>query len=202
MFLTKKTEHKALDPQNPEKISEIYTFFNHDIKGAEVTEKILERLRFPKSTVRYVAHLVKQHMFFYESTWTDAAVRRFIVRITPPKSENGDFSQVMQALNDLFDLRIADVCGMQGTPAILRKGPWSENLMELKERIEKLSAQATALSLKDLAVSGKDLMAIGIPAGKTLGLILNELLETVIDSPEQNTKESLLKIAAMKAEKL
>ena len=200
--LVKKTEHKALDPQNPEKISEIYTFFNHDIKGAEVTEKILERLRFPKSTVRYVAHLVKQHMFFYESTWTDAAVRRFIVRITPPKSENGDFSQVMQALNDLFDLRIADVCGMQGTPAILRKGPWSENLMELKERIEKLSAQATALSLKDLAVSGKDLMAIGIPAGKTLGLILNELLETVIDSPEQNTKESLLKIAAMKAEKL
>ena len=49
--------------------------------------------------------------------------------------------------------------------------------------------------MKDLAVNGRDLMAEGIPAGKHLGIVLNELFETVLDDPAMNTKEKLLIVA-------
>ena len=46
-------------------------------------------------------------------------------------------------------------------------------------------------------------MAIGIPAGKQLGLILNELLDCVLEDPQLNNKEALIKIAgSFKKEKL
>jgi hypothetical protein len=67
--------------------------------------------------------------------------------------------------------------------------------LPLLDRIEETLARGRALSLKDLAASGKDLMALGIPSGKTMGIILNELLEAVLDDPALNTKEKLLEIA-------
>ena len=84
---------------------------------------------------------------------------------------------------------------MTRTPPLLKEGPWSSNLLELKDRIEELTSQQQILGLKDLAVNGKDLMAEGIPAGRQLGAILNQLLEAVLDDPSQNTKEQLLTIA-------
>ena len=50
------------------------------------------------------------------------------------------------------------------------------------------------VSLKDLAVTGSDLIAAGMKPGKELGFVLNELLEAVIDKPEYNSKEKLLDI--------
>jgi poly(A) polymerase/tRNA nucleotidyltransferase (CCA-adding enzyme) len=54
----------------------------------------------------------------------------------------------------------------------------------------------SALRVKDLAVDGNDLAAIGVHKGPAMGKVLNELLETVLDDPEQNTKETLLCLAA------
>ena len=68
-------------------------------------------------------------------------------------------------------------------------------LIELQERIKKIEDSKQALSLKDLAVNGKDLIATGIPAGKKIGVILNELFETVLEDPEMNKKDKLLEIA-------
>jgi poly(A) polymerase/tRNA nucleotidyltransferase (CCA-adding enzyme) len=68
--------------------------------------------------------------------------------------------------------------------------------------VEKSLAESGAFSLKDLAVNGNDLMAIGIRSGKTLGIILNELLETVLDDPAQNSRETLLHIAGKLRDKL
>ena len=90
---------------------------------------------------------------------------------------------------------MADVYGMTRSPPVLKDGPWSANLLELKERIQQVQAQKQVLGLKDLAVNGKDLMAAGIPAGRRLGQILGQLLETVLDDPEQNNREQLLAIA-------
>jgi hypothetical protein len=73
--------------------------------------------------------------------------------------------------------------------------PQKDMLLPLVNRIDAIMAESKALSIKDLAVAGKDLMAIGIKPGKTMGIILNELLETVLDDPAQNTKEKLLEIA-------
>ena len=67
--------------------------------------------------------------------------------------------------------------------------------MELKDRIEKIMKEQNALSLKDLAVNGKDLMNKGIPSGKKLGVILNNLLDAVLEDPNMNNKEKLLELA-------
>jgi hypothetical protein len=63
-------------------------------------------------------------------------------------------------------------------------------------RVEAVLAQSRAFSLKDLAISGKDLMSLGVKPGPGMGIILNELLETVVDDPSLNIKEKLLEIAA------
>ncbi len=168
------------------------TFYNHEKVSKVIAETILKRLRFSNNTCTYVSHLVFHHMFHYESTWSDAAVRRFIVRVTPPSSINKPIEGVIK---DLFDLRIADVSGMTNTSALLQKGPWSNNLIEFNDRIQNILSKPSVLSLKDLAITGEDLINSGIPKGKQIGYVLSELLQVTLDDPTMNKKESLLLIA-------
>ena len=165
-------------------------FYNHDCAGEKLSQGILRRLKFSNDTVQKVSHLVREHMFFYESAWSDAAVRRFIRRVG---AEN---------IDDLFDLRLADVYGMRGenfsdaeSCAKSRTSDENKSLAELKGRIEKVLSQNSALSVKDLAIGGNDLIAIGIKPGKEIGAALKELLEFVTESPEMNTREKLLEEA-------
>jgi putative nucleotidyltransferase with HDIG domain len=155
----------------------VWTFYRHEEKSASIAKKILNRLRYSNSVIDNVCHLISEHMFLYTSDWTNAAVRRFIARV-------GETN-----LKDIFSLRRADVYAFSG------KDRNSSFLAELIDRTEKTLAKGRAFAIKDLAINGKDLMAIGVPAGKAIGLILRELLETVLDDPEQNTKEKLLEIA-------
>ena len=62
---------------------------------------------------------------------------------------------------------------------------------ESKALFEKILADGDCLTLKTMALSGKDLMAMGAPHGKVLGEILAELLDMVLQAPEKNTKETL-----------
>ena len=162
---------------------ETITFYNHERISAEMTKKILTRLRFPAKTVASVSHLVAEHMFHYESAWSDAAVRRFIVRTGT------------ESIDDLFDLRLADIYGMKRESVRMHDSAVGKNLVELKKRIEAVQKENSALSLKDLAVSGDDLAEAGIPRGKEMGRVLKELFDTVLDDPKENTKEKLLTIA-------
>lgn len=166
----------------------IITFFGHEKKSAEICKEIMTRLKFSNNEIDYVCHLIKEHMFFYESSWTDAAIRRFITRISLQKYTTSEI------IEDLFDLRIADVTGMTNTPPVLKDGRWSENLIEFKDRINQCINENAPLSLKDLAINGNDLINIGI-TGKQIGWTLNELLQDVLESPSDNTKEKLLEIA-------
>ena len=74
-------------------------FHGHDEVGARIAAEVLERLHLPRATTDRVASLVARHMFTYESTWSDAAVRRFIRTIGPA------------AIEELFLLRAADDAG-------------------------------------------------------------------------------------------
>ena len=155
-----------------------YTFYKHEAVSEKLTKKIMQRLKFPNKEIEEVSHLVGLHMFHYTEDWSDAAVRRFIVRAG------------VENIPNLFDLRRADGFGMTG------QTPDLSNLAAFKKRLEKVIAEDSALSLKDLAVGGRELMEIGIPAGPKLGIILQKLFEAVLEDPLQNTKAQLLKIAA------
>lgn len=165
------------------KEGEIYTFYGHENASAKITEKVMRRLKFSNDEITDVTHLVKEHMFHYEPAWTDAAIRRFIVRVD------------LKYMEDLFDLRVADIYGMHNNEMEIKNSLTADNLIELQDRIKEITAMQNALSLKDLAVNGKDLIALGIQPGKKIGIILNELFETVLEDPEMNTREKLLKVA-------
>jgi putative nucleotidyltransferase with HDIG domain len=154
-----------------------WTFYRHEEESARLCRKILERLRYPNIVVKTASHLVEQHMFRYDDSWTDAAVRRFIVRIGEDSLEN------------IFRLCRADAY------AITARQPGAEFLLPLKKRVDRILNERGVFSLKDLAVTGNDLIEIGIKPGKTMGIILGELLETALDDPAQNNREKLLEIA-------
>jgi len=157
--------------------SGVWTFYRHEEISCKIAQKILGRLRYPNITTDNVCHLIKEHMFHYTDEWSDAAVRRFIARVGEPN------------LEDIYRLRRADAYAFSDKEAD------SSSLLQLADRVKKILASGRAFTLKDLAVSGNDLISIGIPSGKKMGIILNELLETVLDDPAQNTREKLLEIA-------
>ena len=162
---------------------ETVTFYNHEKISRDITEKILTRLKFSNDMIKNVCHLVNEHMFHYEKNWTNAAVRRFIIRVKP---EN---------LEDLFDLRLSDMYGMWNQKVEIKYSAAIDLLLELKERIQNELEKQNALSLKSLKVNGNDLIEQNIAFGKKIGEVLNHLLECVIEDPELNEKEKLLELA-------
>ncbi len=157
-------------------------FYGHESAGEKLARQSMTDLKFSNEQIDTVSLLVREHMFYYESSWKDATVRRFLIRVGKENIEN------------LLLLRIADMYGKNNCmPEARSEG--MQSLFELKDRIAQVEEQHSALSLKDLAVNGKDLMQLGIPAGKTMGAILKELFESVTESPAMNEKEKLLTLA-------
>ncbi len=153
-------------------------FHNHEILGAEIAEKLLRNLRFSNEEVEYVTHLVRHHMFNYTDEWSDSAVRRFIYRVGK------------EYIPDILALRRADQIGMCNKRFI------SENLIKFEDRLNRVMTEASITSYKDLKVNGDDVMKhLGISPGKTVGTILDFLLESVLEDPSLNRKEILLNIA-------
>jgi tRNA nucleotidyltransferase (CCA-adding enzyme) len=150
------------------------TFHNHERVGAEMADRLLERLRFSNAQREHVVHLVREHMFDYRATWSDAAVRRFIRRVGPDH------------IADLFDLRMADSIG-NGL-----KSPDVEKLEAFAGRIERLMSADGAFSVGDLAIGGGEVMAVlGLESGPAVGEALDALLDAVLDDPSRNTPEGL-----------
>jgi len=151
------------------------TFYNHQFVGAELADRLLERLRFPNERRARIVQLVREHMFDYQPGWSDAALRRWLRRVGP------------ELVADLFDLRIADMLGnglKQGFPVVLE---------QMRVRIEHLLEASRVLRVSDLVVDGNDVMAtLGIGPGPAVRESLDALLEEVLDDPSRNTREHLL----------
>ncbi len=149
------------------------TFYGHDIVGAKMAVRALERLRFSKDTIENVAHLIRYHMFYYNvGEVSEAGVRRFIARVGP------------ETVPDLFKLREADRIGSGVPKAIPYK---TRHLLFMIEKVKK-----DPVSPKMLKLKGNDIMRIlDIVAGPRIGQILSILLEEVLDDPEKNDREQL-----------
>lgn len=155
----------------------IPSFHGHEKVSAAMARNILKRLKFSNEVVDRVVRLIEHHMFHYTGDWTDAAIRRFLARTGP------------DLLDELFFLRMADSAAITGME------PSPRSLDEFRARIERLISEESALGIKDLAIGGEDLAALGIPRGPLMGKILGELLETVLDDPKQNEAPRLKVIA-------
>jgi tRNA nucleotidyltransferase (CCA-adding enzyme) len=153
-----------------------YTFYDHDKIGAEIALPIVTRLRFSNEERDRIVGLVRHHLFHYDE-WSDQAVRRWIKRVGPERIE------------DLYLLNEAD---LRGKGPIFAEGDLAP-LYALKAHVEKVLAEGAALSTRDLAIDGNDLMKeLGVKPGRIIGQVLEALLEVVIADPAQNEREALL----------
>lgn len=153
-------------------------FKKHPRESARLAEDILRRLKFDNDTVHRVCRLVEYHDWSIdlESDVKEATVRRLIAGI-------GE-----EAFPDMFEINRADLMAQSG---YLR-----EEKLAKQERLERLYGEIRekkdCLSLKDLAVGGRDLIAGGLKPGRELGEILQRMLQDVLEDPGHNKKEYLL----------
>jgi tRNA nucleotidyltransferase (CCA-adding enzyme) len=167
--------HDLSKPQAKALTSDGATFYGHEKKGAIATEKILERLRYSNEVISKVKLLVDKHMF--TTAVTDKGLRRLINKVG------------VENIFDLLELRRADIIA-QG------RGGDASDVDEFEKRIKEEIAKKPPFGLKDLAVNGDDIMEkFSISPGPLIGKVLNHLLDMVLDYPEMNEKETLLKQA-------
>ncbi len=155
-------------------------FYGHAQKSAEIAEAVLKRLKADSETIKTVCELVRRHEDRFEPT--PKAVKHLLGKIGPELFEK------------LLLLMEADEMGKR-EEFRLTKTVFEEFHRISAEIIEKNEC----FSIKNLAISGSDLIAAGFEAGPEMGKILKTLLEKVIGGELLNEKEALLSFAKSKA---
>ncbi len=159
-----------------------WTFYGHEVIGAKMAKKILERLRFSNEIIHKTVLLVRYHMFFSDTNEiTLSPVRRLIANVGP------------ELVWDLMKVRECDRSGMgkeDEPPYRLRK---YHSMIE--------EAMRDPISVKMLKIDGIRLMeVINEKPSRRIGAILNALFDEVLEDPSKNTKENLESLAKKYAE--
>ena len=150
-------------------------FYGHAGVGAEIADAILRRLKAPTALREQAVLLIDRHMTKIEPNKKN--VRRWLSRLGP------------ETIELLLCLQEADM-GSKGTG----KTENMEQFAQIRALLEEIQAENACLSLKDLAVNGNDLMALGY-RGREIGQCLTRLLEQVLDEQLPNERQALLEAA-------
>jgi poly(A) polymerase len=141
---------KPLTASRDEKTGSIH-FYEHEKIGADLTEQILERLKFPRKDIETVAAVVRHHMQFKDAPqMRKATLRRMLLRETFPLE---------------LQLHRLDCLGSNG------------QLDTYHFLVEKSAELAQQPEIRPPLLTGDDLIALGVPPGKMLGALLHELRE-------------------------
>lgn len=153
-------------------------FYGHGNVSSQMAVDILKRLRFDNDTIRTVGRLVMYHDY-----GTGMKPDRRMVRRAMNKIGEDLFPM-------LFEVKKADIMAQS---LLFREGKL--NCLEMwKKLYEEIMAQKECVSLKTLAVTGRDLIDRGMKPGPELGETLERLLNVVLDHPEYNNKDYLLEM--------
>ena len=152
-------------------------FKMHDIKGAETAKKILKRLKFDNDTLGKVTKLIQYHD--YRMPAQPKNVRKAICKI-------GE-----ELFPHYLEVRKADTMAQSD----YMREEKLQNIAGIEQCYQEILAKKECVSLKTLAITGSDLIADGMQPGKQIGAVLQALLEFVLECPEYNTKEALLRRA-------
>lgn len=155
-------------------------FYGHCDKSESLSKQIFKRLKMDNDTIYQVTKLVKYHDL--DMALTPYGVRKAIVKMG----------------EDLFPkLLLVKEADLKAQSEYQYKEKW-EKLETIKSLYQEILERKDCVSLKTLAVSGNDLLEIGIPQGKEMGKILQDLFQQVLVKPELNSKEILLKMVQKK----
>lgn len=151
-------------------------FHGHAELSAEMARDVMHRLRFDNDTIKKVTTLVKYHDLKIELR--AKCVRRAMVKVG------------VDLFPYLLKVKKADFLAQ----SMYKREEKEEELKQLTALYEKIMEEKNCVSLKDLAITGRDLIDMGMTPGKEIGETLNRLLDIVIEDPEKNTKEELMQL--------
>lgn len=150
-------------------------FYGHGVVSRDLAEGVLTRLRFDTKTKNQVLELVLDHDAVIEPT--TKTVKRWLTKLGEEQ-----FSR-------LLDIRMADILAhAEGT-----QKSRIERCNALCVIMQAIIASQQCFTLKDLAISGRDVLALGIPEGRQVGEALQKALDAVIDGAVDNEKEALVR---------
>ncbi len=148
----------------------------HPEEGEALAKEILHRLKAPKKVTQQICSLVKYHMYDFNCQTGENKLRRFFVEHYP-------------LFSDLLLVKQADFSACKDD---LSKAPTCAKWESLLSQMQK---EKVPFSLKELAINGTDILNEGIPAPH-VATILNALLLHLANSPKDNKKDRLLRLAA------
>lgn len=151
-------------------------FKMHGPESEQMAKVILRRLKFDNDTIHKVCRLVK---------WHDARPAAQMPNVRRSVNKIGE---------DIFPLYLEVQRADMLAQSTYQRREKEERLEGVKSCYEQIVEKKQCVSLKSLAVTGRDLIQAGYKPGPYLGEILNQLLEHVLEYPEDNQKETLMQL--------
>lgn len=157
-------------------------FYGHSDISAKITSEIFKRMKITNAEginaadLKDIIELIKYHDIMIHPT--KPSVKKMLWKL------DGSALQFKR----LLSVKRADALAQSPTNLANRL----KEIHTIEELLNEVLTETNCFTLKDLAITGKDLIALGIPPGKSIGKLLNKLLESVIDEKLLNEKETLL----------
>ncbi len=149
--------------------------YAHPREGATIAKAILQRLKAPKKDIQRIPALIEWHMYDLDCKTSEKKLRRFFVTH-------------LDILDDLLFVKQADFSACMDDFSI------APTVKRWKEVLEKMQAEHAPLRVKDLALSGKELLRLGI-ADYKIATVLNALLAHTAVNPADNNPTRLSALA-------
>ncbi|APH21010.1 CCA tRNA nucleotidyltransferase [Clostridium botulinum] len=150
-------------------------FYSHQKESAKICENRMRKLKYSNKEIENVRELVYWHMNICDNT-SLKSIKKFIKNIS------------VDRLEYLFKLKVADI-----SASVYCYEDYAD-IFKTKYECERVLNEKQPLTIKDLDINGYDLMKLGINQGKEIGIMLNKLLDVILENPNLNNKEDLIKI--------
>ena len=151
-------------------------FYKHEKYSVEIAEKLMLNLKFSKLDTERVCKIIRYHSL-YRQNIDEIFVKKMLNRFGEE-----DLYRYLEVVEADRRTHNNDICNL-------------EDLDQIKTILKKIQETKPPLSVKDLKISGKDLLKVGVPKGKIIGEILDYLMEKVLEDENLNNYETLINLA-------
>lgn len=149
-------------------------FYGHSINSRRIAEDVLQRLKFDNKTTNEVLDLVQYHDADIQPNFR--SVRRWLNRIGP------------EMLKKLMAVRLYDIYAQSDVNQISRV----DKIFMISNIASEVVLNRQCFQIKNLAINGCDILALGVEPGPKVGEVLNHLIDKVIDEDLENEHEVLV----------
>lgn len=151
-------------------------FYKHEKYSVEIAEKLMLNLRFSKLDTERVCKIIKYYSL-YRQNIDEIFVKKMLNRFGEE-----DIYRYLEVVEADRRTHNKEICNL-------------EDLEQIKSILKKIQENKPPLSMKDLKISGKDLLKVGTPKGKIIGEILDYLMEKVLEDESLNNYDTLISLA-------